>query len=101
MSYSDFAKRSSPGGEIFLKSSKNKTRTSNGRQAAVEALHALYSRSNYNPEEFQPLVYFMYQTDHLTLLRQVYEWSVVSARNVDETRYAISKKLSEVCMIPS
>jgi exportin-5 len=64
--------------------------------AAVEALHALYSRSNYNVEEFQPLVYFMYQTDHLVLLRQVYEWSVVSARNLDETRYAISKRLSEL-----
>lgn len=39
----------------------------------------------------------MYQTDHLTLLRKLYGWSIVDANDIDDTRYTISKKLSEVC----
>lgn len=66
-------------------------------KAAVEALHALYSRSNFEIEDFQQLVHLMYQTDHLTLLRKLYEWSIVDANDIDDTRYTISKKLSEVC----
>ncbi|KAL2219423.1 armadillo-type protein [Thermoascus aurantiacus ATCC 26904] len=64
--------------------------------AAVEALHALYSRSNFEIEDFQQLVHLMYQTDHLTLLRKLYEWSIVDANDIDDTRYTISKKLSEL-----
>ncbi|KAJ9237889.1 hypothetical protein DTO169E5_5060 [Paecilomyces variotii] len=66
------------------------------RMAAVEALHALYSRSNVEIEEFQPLVHIMFQTDHLVLLQKVYEWSIVDANDIDDTRYTTSKKLSEL-----
>lgn len=65
-------------------------------QAAVEALHALYSRSNFEIEDFQPLVHLMYETEYLTLLQKLYEWSVVGPDDADDTRYTISKKLSEV-----
>lgn len=41
----------------------------------------------------------MYQTDHLTLFRKLYEWSNVEATDIDETRYAVAKKLSEVCTV--
>lgn len=47
-------------------------------------------------EEFQPLVHIMFQTDHLVLLQKVYEWSIVDANDIDDTRYTTSKKLSEV-----
>ncbi|KKA20307.1 Nuclear import and export protein Msn5 [Rasamsonia emersonii CBS 393.64] len=63
--------------------------------AAVEALHSLYSRSSYEIDEFQPLILLMYQTDHLTLFRKLFEWSNVEATDIDETRYAVAKKLSE------
>ncbi|EDP52861.1 nuclear import and export protein Msn5, putative [Aspergillus fumigatus A1163] len=64
--------------------------------AAVEALHALYSRSNFEIEDFQPLVHLMYETEYLTLLRKLYEWSIVGPDDIDDTRYTISKKLSEM-----
>ncbi|KAI9927716.1 hypothetical protein ASPWEDRAFT_113938 [Aspergillus wentii DTO 134E9] len=64
--------------------------------AAVEALHALYSRSNFEIEDFQPLVHLMYETDYLNLLQKLYEWSVVGPDDIDETKYTISKKLSEM-----
>jgi exportin-5 len=50
-------------------------------------------------EEFEPLVALLYQVDHLVLLRKLYEWTAVDATDIDETRYQISKKLSEVFAI--
>ncbi|KAM5441833.1 karyopherin [Microsporum ferrugineum] len=64
--------------------------------AVVEALHSLYGRSTYDIEEFQRLVNIIYQNDHLNLLRKLYEWSIVSADNIAESKYSISKKLSEL-----
>ncbi|KAH8693974.1 putative nuclear import and export protein Msn5 [Talaromyces proteolyticus] len=64
--------------------------------AAVEALHSLYSRSNVEIEEFEPLVGCIYQVDHLVLLQNLFEWTGVDATDIDETRYQISKKLSEL-----
>lgn len=65
-------------------------------QAGVEALHALYSRSNFEIEGFQPLVHLMFQTEYVDLLNKLYEWSIVGPDDVDDTKYTISKKLSEV-----
>ncbi|GIJ87516.1 hypothetical protein Asppvi_006424 [Aspergillus pseudoviridinutans] len=64
--------------------------------AAVEALHALYSRSNFEIEDFQPLVHLMYETEYLTLLQKLYEWSIVGPDDIDDTRYTITKKISEM-----
>ncbi|KAL5365727.1 armadillo-type protein [Aspergillus floccosus] len=64
--------------------------------AAVEALHSLYSRSNFDVEGFQTLVHMMYQTDYLDLLQKLYEWSVVGPDDIDDTKYMVSKKLSEM-----
>ncbi|OJJ48636.1 hypothetical protein ASPZODRAFT_150826 [Penicilliopsis zonata CBS 506.65] len=64
--------------------------------AAVEALNTLYSRSNIDIEEFQPLVHLMYETEYLNVLQKLYEWSVVGPEDAVDTRYTISKKLSEV-----
>ena len=62
----------------------------------MEALHALYSRTNFEIEEFQPLVHLMYEPEYLNLMQKLYEWSVVGPDDIDDTRYTISKKLSEV-----
>ncbi|RAK96179.1 karyopherin MSN5 [Aspergillus ibericus CBS 121593] len=64
--------------------------------AAVEALHALYSRSNIELEGFEQLVHLMYETESLNVLQKLYEWSVVGPDDVDDTRYTICKKLSEM-----
>ncbi|BDD62412.1 hypothetical protein MAP00_007380 [Monascus purpureus] len=66
------------------------------RLAAIEALHALYSRSNIEIEEFQPLIHLMYETNYLNVLRDIYEWSIVSPDSIDDTKYTLSKKLSEL-----
>ncbi|KAL4901384.1 hypothetical protein BDW74DRAFT_160372 [Aspergillus multicolor] len=64
--------------------------------AAVEALHALYSRSAYDIESFQPLVHLMYETNSLNVLLKLFQWSVVTPDDIDDTKYTISKKLSEM-----
>ncbi|KAB8229169.1 hypothetical protein ETB97_002516 [Aspergillus alliaceus] len=64
--------------------------------AAVEAVHSLYSRSNYDMEGFQPLVHLMYETECLDILQKLYQWSIVGPDDIDDTRYMISKKLSEM-----
>ncbi|KAL1958950.1 hypothetical protein VTO42DRAFT_3503 [Malbranchea cinnamomea] len=64
--------------------------------AAVEALHSLYGRSNYDVNEFQELVKLIYQTNNLGLLRNLYDWSMVNAEDIHESKYTISKKLSEL-----
>jgi exportin-5 len=57
----------------------------------------LYSRSNAEAEDIQQLVHLMYTTEYLVVLQKLYEWSVVGPDDVDDTKYTISKKLSEVC----
>ncbi|KAE8348511.1 armadillo-type protein [Aspergillus coremiiformis] len=64
--------------------------------AAVEALHSLYSRSNFEMEDFQPLVHLMYETECLDILQKLYQWSIVGPDQIDDTRYMVSKKLSEM-----
>ncbi|KAK2803210.1 hypothetical protein FQN50_007077 [Emmonsiellopsis sp. PD_5] len=64
--------------------------------AAVEALHALYGRTSYDMVEFQPLVNLIYQTQNLHLLKSLYDWSVVDANDIIESKYSVSKKLSEL-----
>ncbi|KAK2745216.1 hypothetical protein FQN55_006341 [Onygenales sp. PD_40] len=64
--------------------------------AAVEALHALYGRTSYDMVELQPLVNLIYQTQNLHLLKSLYDWSVVDANDIIESKYSVSKKLSEL-----
>lgn len=62
----------------------------------MEALHSLYSRANFDIDDFQPLVHLIYETEYLDLLQKLYEWSIVGPDDIDDTKYTISKKLSEV-----
>lgn len=40
----------------------------------------------------------MYQAETVALLSQLYEWSKVEVSDIDESRYLLSKKLSEVSL---
>ncbi|MCJ1467281.1 hypothetical protein MMC07_005905 [Pseudocyphellaria aurata] len=64
--------------------------------AAVDALYTLYNRSRFTEEDFKDLVCPLYGQDIIELLRRLYEWSVVDATNIDEEKYLLSKKFSEM-----
>ncbi|WEW59920.1 karyopherin [Emydomyces testavorans] len=64
--------------------------------SAVEALHALYGRTHYDIQEFESLLHIVYETDRLVLLRKLFEWSIVDANNIIDSKYTTSKKLSEL-----
>ncbi|KAJ5909730.1 hypothetical protein N7504_004373 [Penicillium tannophilum] len=64
--------------------------------AGIEALHALYGRSNMGNEESQALVCLLFEPEYLSTLQNLYQWSIVGPDDVDEPKYLISKKLSEM-----
>jgi hypothetical protein len=65
-------------------------------KAGLEALHALFSRPNFTDDEFVSLVVPMYDTKIVELCKQLFEWSTVDARDVDDDKYQFAKKFSEV-----
>lgn len=42
----------------------------------------------------------MYETESLNVILKLFQWSVVGPEDIDDTKYTISKKLSEV-LLPS
>lgn len=48
-------------------------------------------------EESQALVCLLFEPEYLSTLQNLYQWSIVGPDDVDEPKYLISKKLSEVC----
>ncbi|KAI9820881.1 MAG: hypothetical protein M1832_003514 [Thelocarpon impressellum] len=64
--------------------------------ASVDALHALYSRSHYQDDEFIALVCPMYTVDSVNLLRKLYQWSITDAADINEEKYQLAKKFSEM-----
>ena len=69
-------------------------------QASLEALHALYSRSNFTTEEFLELVVPMYRREFVDRCKQLFEWSTVDAEDIDDDKYQFAKKFSEVSTLP-
>lgn len=47
-------------------------------------------------EESHGLVCLIFELDYLNTLQSLYQWSIVGPEDVDEPKYLISKKLSEV-----
>ncbi|KAI1332189.1 ARM repeat-containing protein [Xylariaceae sp. FL0255] len=66
------------------------------QKASLEALHALYSRVSLAKEEFTDLVVPLYDSKYVTLFTQLFEWSVVDPDDIDDDKYQLSKKLSEL-----
>ncbi|KPI44323.1 uncharacterized protein AB675_8579 [Cyphellophora attinorum] len=69
--------------------------------AAVDALIALYNRQSLQDGEIRSLVYPLCQPGSVSILRQVYEWSVVGFEEVISQQYAISKKMAELISLLS
>ncbi|KAF7929900.1 uncharacterized protein EAE97_009497 [Botrytis byssoidea] len=64
--------------------------------ASVQALFALYSRVHFSDEEFLELVCPMYTSEVVGLLRNLFQWSVVDANDIDDEKYLFAKKFSEM-----
>lgn len=70
---------------------------SNEVQASIEALHALYGRPYFSPEDYEELICPIFTSERVNLLREIYEWSsTIDHEDIDEEKYLISKKLTEV-----
>ncbi|GAP89848.1 putative nuclear import and export protein [Rosellinia necatrix] len=65
------------------------------QKASLEALHALYSRTSFDEEEFSELVVPLYDAQYVTLFRQLFEWSIIDPDDLDDDKYQLSKKFSE------
>lgn len=62
----------------------------------MEALHALYCRSQYQDDDFISLICPLYEADSVNLLKKIYEWSMTDATDIDHDKYLLAKKFSEV-----
>ena len=62
----------------------------------MDVLYTLYNRSRFFEDDFRELVCPIYGQDIVELLRRLYEWSIVDVSNIDEEKYLLSKKFSEV-----
>lgn len=69
--------------------------------AATDALLSLYGRQALQEGEVRSLVYPLCQPDAVTIIQQVYQWSVVGVDEIMSQRYAISKKLAELVSLLS
>ncbi|TDZ21705.1 Protein MSN5 [Colletotrichum orbiculare MAFF 240422] len=52
------------------------------QKASLEALHALYSRPNFNEQEFKDLVVPMYNATSVDLLKRLLAWSAVDVEDM-------------------
>lgn len=59
-------------------------------------MHALYARNSFGDQEFLDLVVPLYDQKYIGLFRQLFEWSTVDAEDIDDDKYQVGKKLSEV-----
>lgn len=65
-------------------------------QAAVEALYALYYRVNFTERDVHDVVGLVFETETVNVFKQLYQWSIVPADDIDDEKYLLCKKFSEV-----
>jgi exportin-5 len=78
---------------------KRTTKSANKQQAAVETLQAIYGRTHLHDDEFLELVCPMFTPGSVSLLREVYNWTLADMSNVnemDDQKYMLCKRLAEV-----
>lgn len=61
----------------------------------MDSLYSLYNRSRFSEDDFRDLVGPMFQNETIHLLKQLYDWLVDEATNIDEAKYLLLKKFSE------
>ncbi|KAF2130157.1 ARM repeat-containing protein [Dothidotthia symphoricarpi CBS 119687] len=66
--------------------------------AAVDVLQAIYSRHHLHDDEFVELVCPMFTPASVSLLRDVYNWTLsdMNINDLDDQKYTLCKKLSEL-----
>ncbi|KAL1602646.1 karyopherin [Paraconiothyrium brasiliense] len=66
--------------------------------ASVDVLQAIYTRHHLNDDEFVELVCPMFTPGSVSLLREVYNWTLadMNIHDLDEKKYNLCKKLSEL-----
>lgn len=62
----------------------------------MDVLYTLYNRSRFSDDDFHDLVCPMYRHDTIDLLKRLYDYSIVDPTDIDEEKYLLSKKFSEV-----
>ena len=62
----------------------------------METLYSLYYRSKFSQDDFDNLVAPMFEADNLNLLKNLYQWLVIDPTDIDDAKYLLLKKFSEV-----
>ncbi|CAE7210898.1 hypothetical protein CFE70_009364 [Pyrenophora teres f. teres 0-1] len=66
--------------------------------AAVETLQAIYNRTHLHDDEFVALVCPMFTPGSVSLVREVYNWTLadMNVNDIDDQKYMLCKRLSEL-----
>ena len=67
----------------------------------METLYSLYYRSKFSQDDFNNLVVPMFEADNLNLLKNLYQWLVIDPSDIDDAKYLLLKKFSEVLLFKS
>ena len=62
----------------------------------METLYSLYYRSKFSQDDFNNLVLPMFEASNLGLLKNLYTWLKVDPLDIDDAKYLLLKKFSEV-----
>ena len=65
----------------------------------MEALYVLYYRTKFTLDDFENLVAPMFEAENLTLLKNLYQWLSIDPANIDDIKYLLLKRFSEVIVV--